>query len=148
MCIRDSDLAYMILSERKEQMHLMASVLLERETVDGEACEALLNNEWDAYLEREQEAKKADTKAKAKALMVAPSTMPASGDVVISGDLPKDPAGADDSSRDMVSFDNPNAVARQREAVSFTDPAAEDIPMPSVGRETTDGFSEERKDHN
>ena len=141
------DLAYMILSERQEQMHLMAGVLLERETVDGEACEALLNNEWDAYLEREKEAKKADTRAKAKALLVAPSTMPASGDVVISGDLPKDPAGADDASRDMVSFDNPTAASRQREAVSFTDPAACDIPMPAAGHETTDDFSEERKDH-
>ncbi|WP_303249601.1 ATP-dependent zinc metalloprotease FtsH [uncultured Slackia sp.] len=141
------DLAYMILSERQEQMHLMASVLLERETVDGEACEALLNNEWDVYLEREKEAKKADTRAKAKALLVAPSTMPASGDVVISGDLPKDPAGADDASRDMVSFDNPTAASRQREAVSFTDPAACDIPMPAAGHETTDDFSKERKDH-
>ena len=32
-----------------------ASVLLERETVDGEACEALLNNTWDDYLLHEAE---------------------------------------------------------------------------------------------
>lgn len=42
-----------ILSERHDQLDLMAKVLLERETVEGEAVEALLNNEWDAYLERE-----------------------------------------------------------------------------------------------
>ena len=45
--------AVKILSERSEQLKLMASVLLERETVEGDAVDALLNNEWDAYLERE-----------------------------------------------------------------------------------------------
>ena len=33
----------------------MASVLLDRETVDGEACQALLDNKWDEYLEHEDE---------------------------------------------------------------------------------------------
>ena len=42
-----------ILSARRDQLDLMAKVLLERETVEGEAVDALLNNEWDAYLERE-----------------------------------------------------------------------------------------------
>lgn len=42
-----------ILRERSEQLDLMASVLLERETVEGEAVTALLDNEWDSYLERE-----------------------------------------------------------------------------------------------
>ena len=42
----------------------MANVLLERETVEGEAVEALLNDEWSAYLEREVagEVKAAGTK--------------------------------------------------------------------------------------
>ncbi len=44
------DRAYEILSSNKEQMDLMASVLLERETVEGKACQALLDNEWDQYL--------------------------------------------------------------------------------------------------
>ena len=44
------DRAYQILSERREQMDLMASVLLERETVEGEACKALLDNRWNEYL--------------------------------------------------------------------------------------------------
>lgn len=42
-----------ILSARRDQLDLMAKVLLERETVEGEAVDALLNNKWDAYLERE-----------------------------------------------------------------------------------------------
>ena len=45
-----------ILSARRDQLDLMAKVLLERETVEGEAVDALLDNEWDAYLAREQEA--------------------------------------------------------------------------------------------
>lgn len=48
------DTAYEILSSHKDQMHLMASVLLERETVDGEACQALLNDTWNDYLAHEQ----------------------------------------------------------------------------------------------
>ena len=47
------DTAYKILSERADQMHTMAEVLLERETVDGAACEALLNNTWDDYAAKE-----------------------------------------------------------------------------------------------
>ena len=125
------DLAYAILSERQEQMHLMAHVLLERETVDGEACEALLNNTWDVYLEKEKEAEANDVKKKAKALLTAPSTMAASSDMVISGELPKDPA-APDMSRDVV---------------SFTDPAAEAIPRPPAFQ-GDESEASERKDRN
>ena len=49
------DRAYEILSCHREQMDLMASVLLERETVEGEACQALLDNTWDEYLKHEDE---------------------------------------------------------------------------------------------
>ena len=49
------DRAYDILTSHADQMHLMANVLLERETVDGEACQALLDNKWDEYLEHEDE---------------------------------------------------------------------------------------------
>ena len=48
-----------ILDARRDQLDLMAKVLLERETVEGDAVRALLDNEWDSYLERE--AGKADT---------------------------------------------------------------------------------------
>lgn len=58
------DRAKQILEERREQLITMANVLLERETVEGEAVEALLNDEWSAYLEREVagEVKAAGTK--------------------------------------------------------------------------------------
>jgi cell division protease FtsH len=49
------DRAHDILSSHPEQMNLMADVLLERETVDGEACQALLDNKWDEYLAHEDE---------------------------------------------------------------------------------------------
>ncbi len=49
------DTAYRILTENREQLDLMASVLLERETVEGKAVDALLNNKWDEYLEWEKE---------------------------------------------------------------------------------------------
>lgn len=60
------DRAHEILSSHKEQMDLMASVLLERETVEGEACQALLDNTWDDYLAHEDEIiarKEAEEKA-------------------------------------------------------------------------------------
>ena len=46
------DRAYEILASHREQMDLMANVL-ERETVEGEACLALLDNTWDEYLKHE-----------------------------------------------------------------------------------------------
>lgn len=49
------DRAYDILSTHGDQMKLMASVLLEHETVDGEECTALLDNRWAEYLQKEQE---------------------------------------------------------------------------------------------
>ncbi len=39
-----------ILEVRRDQMGTMAEVLLERETVEGEAVQALLDNRWDEYL--------------------------------------------------------------------------------------------------
>lgn len=49
------DRAKEILAARRDQLDLMARVLLERETVEGDAVVALLDNEWDSYLEREGE---------------------------------------------------------------------------------------------
>lgn len=43
------DRAAQILGSRREQMDTMAAVLLERETVEGDAMMALLNNTWDEY---------------------------------------------------------------------------------------------------
>ncbi|MBC2888503.1 ATP-dependent zinc metalloprotease FtsH [Gordonibacter massiliensis (ex Traore et al. 2017)] len=63
------DRAYEILVAHREQMDLMASVLLERETVEGEACLALLDNTWDEYLKHEGEinARKEAEEAAARA---------------------------------------------------------------------------------
>ncbi len=47
-----------ILTERKAQLDLMADVLIERETVDREELQALLDNKWDEFLETEKQAKK------------------------------------------------------------------------------------------
>ena len=56
-----------ILDARRDQLDLMAKVLLERETVEGDAVQALLDNEWDSYLEREAgKAGGAQSGAKAK----------------------------------------------------------------------------------
>ncbi|MDZ4655406.1 MAG: ATP-dependent zinc metalloprotease FtsH [Coriobacteriia bacterium] len=49
------DKANVILTERREQLDLMAQVLIERETVDKEELKALLENGWDEYLEQEKE---------------------------------------------------------------------------------------------
>lgn len=50
-----------ILGERREQLDLMAKVLLERETVEGDAVDALLENTWDEYLAgKEQEGSSAE----------------------------------------------------------------------------------------
>lgn len=48
------DRAHAILTAHAAQMNLMARVLLERETVDGEACQALLDNKWPQYLAKER----------------------------------------------------------------------------------------------
>lgn len=41
-----------VLEPRKDHMETIARVLLERETVDGDAARALLDNEWDEYAEQ------------------------------------------------------------------------------------------------
>ncbi|MCE5204157.1 MAG: ATP-dependent zinc metalloprotease FtsH [Actinomycetia bacterium] len=61
------DKAHKILSERRKQLDLMADVLVERETVDKDQLEALLEDRWEEYLAKEQanedasETKSADT---------------------------------------------------------------------------------------
>ena len=71
------DRAAEVLSARREQMDLMAGVLMERETVEGEACKALLDNQWDDYLAREadiiaaREAEEAAARAKDDEILAA-----------------------------------------------------------------------------
>ena len=52
-----------VLSERKGQLKLMEQVLLERETVEGEAVEALLDDKWDEYLASHPEEQKKEEEA-------------------------------------------------------------------------------------
>ena len=47
-----------VLDERRGQMDTMARVLLERETVEGEAVDALLENRWDEYASGDGTAEK------------------------------------------------------------------------------------------
>ena len=49
-----------ILTERRAQLDLMADVLVERETVDKDELEALLENKWDEYLANEEANKDDD----------------------------------------------------------------------------------------
>ena len=46
-----------VLGERRDQMDTMARVLLERETVEGEAVEALLDGRWDEFVAAEKDDK-------------------------------------------------------------------------------------------
>ena len=52
-----------VLSARKEQMHTMVRVLMERETVDGVAAEALLDGRWDAFVTEHPEFRAPATRA-------------------------------------------------------------------------------------
>jgi len=54
------EIARRILTERRTQLDLMADVLVERETVDKDELEALLNGGWDEFLVREAAAKEAE----------------------------------------------------------------------------------------
>ena len=108
-----------ILSERSAQLELMARVLLERETVEGDAVTALLDDEWDAYLEREgdiaaaKEARNdaagasprqsdeeiaAEAQAFAESALAAESDSPA-GPVDGAGDAPDDADDAPDADK-------------------------------------------------
>ncbi|MDH4139167.1 MAG: ATP-dependent zinc metalloprotease FtsH [Coriobacteriia bacterium] len=53
------DKARTILTDRREQLDLMARVLIERESVDGDALKALLEDRWDDFL-LEEEASSGD----------------------------------------------------------------------------------------
>ncbi len=57
-----------VLSERKDQLKLMEQVLLERETVEGEAVEALLDDKWDEYLASHPEEQKKEEEAAEEAV--------------------------------------------------------------------------------
>ena len=85
--------ARQILEERRDQMDLMASILLERETVEGEAVVALLDGKWDEYLaEHAEGAKLTDEELLADAHDAAVAAMEAEGAAVAEPAAPVEPA--------------------------------------------------------
>jgi cell division protease FtsH len=60
------EIARRILTERREQLDLMAQVLIERETVDKAELEALLEDRWDEFLAEEAAAKDAEPESEAE----------------------------------------------------------------------------------
>ena len=67
-----------VLEARRPQMEIMAKVLLQRETVEGEAVNALLDGTWDEYMAKHPEAaeKPAEAEGDAPASNDAPEQDP------------------------------------------------------------------------
>ena len=97
-----------ILAERAAQMNLMASVLLERETVEGEAVTALLDDRWDDYLAAHPE-EAANASAAKEGADVAPA-----GDALADGGL--DEAGEEERDVSAATRDKPSADPAVRAA--------------------------------
>ena len=100
------DRARAVLEARRDQMDTMAEVLLSRETVEGEAVKALLDNEWDNYLEAHPEetaGKQAapgevDEAVAAEAAAAAHAALAAeSGDAADDAAPVKEPAAGEDA---------------------------------------------------
>ena len=100
------DRARAVLEARRDQMDTMAEVLLSRETVEGEAVKALLDNEWDNYLEAHPEeaaGKQAvpgevDEAAAAEAAAAAHAALAAeSGDAADDAATATEPAAGEDA---------------------------------------------------
>ena len=105
------DTAYEILDARRDQMDLMASVLMDRETVDGDECQALLDNKWDEWLEHEKSGA-----VQAAATTVASSEEVSADDSVDSRSAVQDSAGQNPSCAPLLHASN--EIASQSEEVS------------------------------
>ncbi len=138
------DTAYEILSSKMDQMHLMAKVLMERETVDGEECQALLDNKWDEYLLREVDIKRkkdeeeAAARAKDQELIASGSLKPAEYDANGAPDAAAMPF--DHFERIVPS--NPYAVSPKTPSVETSEPSAEK----ELARESDAQESDENKE--
>ncbi len=118
------DTAYAILSKNRKHLDLMADVLLERESIDGDALDALLDNKWDEYLVEEEKRKKEKEAEKAKEEAEKALT-----------DGKSDDAAADDA-------DKQGGDAKQDEAASSKNkPVDPDAPVPPEGAPTSDDAS-------
>lgn len=78
------DRAIELLSKHKDRMKTMAEVLLIRETVEGDAMQALLNGTWDEYLKNHPE----EAERQKEAMQGKPE--PPAGDVAVEAALKQD----------------------------------------------------------
>lgn len=131
------DRAESILSAHRDQMDLMASVLLERETVDGDACQALLDNRWDEYLQQEkkeaEQRKLEEEKAQAEAGQNSDSQNGAQGgsDLPAPTGNPQVPASGNGSQPMMPASEQPaQPTQHQPFPPSATNPSRPRRPMP------------------
>lgn len=126
------DRAYKVLSANAEQMHLMASVLLERETVEGEACQALLDNKWPEYLEREGDIIAAHEREEAEAR---------------AKDLEEHPELADDAETEQNGEGN-NALPASGDNVEANNTSEDNEPSSPQGSEGAQPNSSSGSDNN
>ena len=123
------DRAYEILSSHKEQMDLMSAVLLERETVDGEACTALLDNKWADYLKLEASGaveKAANTLASNEPEQEAPAS-------AAPQDAPVQPAAPSAPASNEAQASAQNVATAQQAPAAPQEPAAPTAPsVPAV----------------
>lgn len=131
------DRAEAILSAHRDQMDLMASVLLERETVDGKACQALLDNRWDEYLQEEkkeaEQRKLEEEKAQAEAPQGSDDQSEAQGgsDLPAPTGNPQVPASGNGSQPMMPASEQPaQPTQHQPFPPSATNPSRPRRPMP------------------
>lgn len=131
------DRAEAILSAHRDQMDLMASVLLERETVDGKACQALLDNRWDEYLQEEkkeaEQRKLEEEKAQAEAPQGSDDQSGARGgsDLPAPTGNPQVPASGNGSQPMMPASEQPaQPTQHQPFPPSATNPSRPRRPMP------------------
>lgn len=131
------DRAEAILSAHRDQMDLMASVLLERETVDGKACQALLDNRWDEYLQEEKKEAEQRKLEEEKAQAEAPQASDGQNGAQSGSDLPAPtgnpqvPASGNGSQPMMPASEQPaQPTQHQPFPPSATNPSRPRRPMP------------------
>lgn len=91
-----------LLVREREVLELMASVLIERETLEGDALNAVFANEWDAYVATEQDSADAGSASVADA---------SDADAAAADATDSDGAAAKDDASDGIIFTPPVADA-------------------------------------
>ncbi|MCI1665740.1 MAG: ATP-dependent zinc metalloprotease FtsH [Atopobiaceae bacterium] len=94
-----------IISEHSDRMEQMATVLLARETVEGEAVTALLDGKWDEYLAAHPD--EAEAEREAEAGEVVPSAGAVDDDASSSDDRPSDDGTSSDDAPADAAPDDP-----------------------------------------